>query len=200
MRFTCSVARPVALFVTIVAGGGASAVEKDLRTQNDAKGETEIGFCSRPSPDALFNFPGHAFVTFSDQAATGRKFRSVGHTVAGAGGLVATALTYFGGKPVAGKQAEERYTHMKQACLMVKVDRAAYDKAVAAARPTLTALGLPDALAASAESYSLSANDCVDFVVRVAGALKAAGLKVPERAAIDTPAAYIAKLSAANGT
>src|SRR5262245_6895299 len=99
----------------------AMAHEKDLRTRTDPQGETVIGFCSRPSQDA-FGFPGHAFVTFSEIPPKGTvRFRAVGHTVAKKD-LPATVFTYFGGRPVAGKQMEERYTHMKQACLTVKLD------------------------------------------------------------------------------
>lgn len=175
----------------------ALGAEKDLRTHTDAQGETEVGFCARPSPNA-FGFPGHAFVTFSEAPVAGpRSFRAVGHTV-GAAGVPATVFTYFGGHAVAGRQMEERFTHMKQACLVVKVDRTAYDRAVAAARPTLTVLGLPDALAASAESYALNGNDCVDFATRVATAIKPAGLSVPARSGTDQPIGYINKLISAN--
>ena len=187
-----------ALLLVLCGPTLALAVDKDLRTRTDAHGETEIGFCSRPSRAAPFNFPGHTFVTFSDaESGASRSFRSVGHTVAAAG-VAATAFTYFGGKPVAGKQSEERYTDLMQACLTVKVDRDAYERAVAAARPTLTAIGLPDGLAAAAEIYSLNENDCIDLALRVAKTLVSAGLNVPDRGAADLPAGYIAKLKAAN--
>lgn len=184
--------------LALCASVGALAADKDLRTRTDANGETEIGFCSRPSRAAPFNFPGHTFVTFSDaRPGAGRTFRSVGHTVAGAD-VAPTVFTYFGGKPVAGKQAEERYTDVMQACLTVKVDREAYERAVAAARPTFTTIGLPDGVAAAAESYALNDNDCVDYAMRVAKALEPAGLTVPARAATDFPADYVAKMKAAN--
>lgn len=186
------------LLLGLTAFATALAAEnKDLRTFTDPKGETEIGFCVRPSPDA-FGFPGHSFVTFSEvPRATTRLFRAVGHTVSAAG-VAATVFTYFGSRPVAGKQMEERFSHMKQACLVVQVDRNVYDRAVAAARPTLAALGLSDELAASAESYRLNGNDCIDFAIRVAQALTTAGLVLPSRNATDTPANYIQNLIAAN--
>ena len=150
----------------------ASAREKDLRTQSDAWGETEISFCSRPSPDA-FGFPGHAFVGFSEKPREqARTFRAVGHTVAASAGLAPIVFTYFGGASVAGRQAEERYTHMKQACLTLQVDRTLYQRALAAARPTLSVLGIPDAVAASLERYSLNENDCIDFAIKVAEQLR----------------------------
>lgn len=190
--------RCLVLALALCASAGALAADKDLRTRTDARGATEIGFCSRPSRAAPFNFPGHTFVTFSEaRPSAGRTFRSVGHTVAGAG-VTPTVFTYFGGKPVAGKQAEERYTDVMQACLTVAVDREAYERAVAAARPTLTAIGLSDGVAAAAESYALNDNDCVDYAMRVAKALEPAGLKVPARAATDLPADYIAKMKASN--
>ena len=174
------------------------AMEKDLRMRTDAAGLTEIGFCQRPSPNA-FGFPGHAFVTFTDAAQTGsRSFRAVGHTTGAGAGPAVTAFTYFGGAAVAGRQAEERFTHMKQACLTIKVDRSVFVAALAAARPTLTLLGIPEAVAASAESYALNGNDCVDFAIRIAQVLRPVGLSVPARTAVDTPASYIQKLLTAN--
>jgi hypothetical protein len=58
-----------------------------------------------------------------DQART---FRAVGHTIAASTGLAPIVFMYFGGASVAGRQAEERYTHMKQACLTLQVDRTVY--------------------------------------------------------------------------
>ena len=174
------------------------AHEKDLRTQTDNLGETEISFCARPSPDA-FGFPGHAFVGFSEKPhGQPRVYRAVGNTVGAAVGITPTIFTYFGGASVAGRQAEERYTHMKQACLTLGVDRAVYQRALSAARPTLTILGVPDTVAASIERYSLNENDCIDFAMKVAQQLRSAGLSVPARAATDTPPAYITKLINAN--
>lgn len=192
--------RNLFLWATAVALSAvpAFAHEKDLRTHTDASGETEVSFCARPSPNT-FGFPGHAFVAFSDRP-TGqpRIFRAVGHTVASSAAGPSMAFTYFGGGSVAGQQAEERYTHAKQDCLTVKVNRATYQQALAAAQPTLTALGVPANVAASAERYSLNGNDCIDFAVRVAGALRPAGLSVPARAAADTPMGFIRRLIAAN--
>lgn len=189
-----------ALVISTVAGMPVSAIaaEKDLRTMSDASGETEISFCARPSPND-FGLPGHAFVAFSEKPTAGaRVFRAVGHTVATSAGPVSSAFTYFSGGSVAGQQAEERYTHIKQACLALKVDRAVYQSALAAARPTLTTLGIPDAVAASAERYTLNGNDCIDFVIKVAQPIKLAGLKVPTRGATDTPMSFLKKLVAAN--
>ena len=190
--------RCLVLPIALCASAVVLASDMDLRTRTDSAGETEIGFCSRPSREAPFNFPGHTFVTFSEtRPGASRTFRSVGHTVAAAG-LTPTVFTYFGGKPVAGKQAEERYTDVMQACLTVKVDRETYERAVGAARPTLTAIGLPDGVAAAAESYALNGNDCIDYAMRVAKAMEPAGLRVPARSAKDLPADYIAKVKAAN--
>ena len=176
----------------------AAAHEKDLRTQTDATGETEISFCSRPSPDS-FGFPGHAFVAFSERPpGKPRVFRAVGHTIGPSTSTPSTVFTYFGGAAVSGQQAEERYTHMKQACLTVKVDRAVYVQALAAARPTLSMVGVPDALAASAERYSLNANDCIDFALKVAQPIRAKGLIVPTRTPTDLPSTYVRKLIDAN--
>ncbi|MFG1289854.1 hypothetical protein [Xanthobacter versatilis] len=176
----------------------ANAHEKDLRGRTDAAGLTEISFCARPSPNA-FGFPGHAFVAFSDQGAHASPgFRAVGHTVAGGVGAPAAIVTYFGGGSVAGQQAEERYSHLKQGCLTLKVDRDTYHRAIEAARPTLSALGIPDDLAASAERYSLSGNDCMDFIIKVAQPLKSVGLSAPPRTATDTPLRYIQKMIATN--
>lgn len=176
----------------------ADARDKDLRTVTEANGETEVSFCSRPSPDKT-GMPGHMFVTFSAQEPDGsRDFRSVGHTIAAGTSPGAAALTYFGGAPIAGKQMEERYTSIKENCLTVKVDRPAYNRAIAAAEPTLTALGIASTVAASAETYSLNDNDCITFAEKIASSLKPYGLEVPTRSAADTPASWVKKLSAAN--
>lgn len=87
---------------------------------------------------------------------------------------------------------------MKQACLTLQVDRTVYQKAIAVARPTLTAMGIPDEIAASLERYSLNENDCINFAMKVAEQLRSVGLKIPARSALDTPASYIAKLEETN--
>lgn len=190
-------------FIAVIASvlgtfASASAREKDLRTRSDSWGEAEISFCSRPSPDS-FGFPGHAFVGFTEKPRDqSRMYRAVGHTIGASAGLAPIVFTYFGGTSVAGRQAEERYTHMKQACLTLQVDRAVFQKALAAAKPTLSILGIPDTVAASLERYSLNENDCIDFAIKVAKELQPVGLSVPPRGATDTPAAYVAKLMNAN--
>lgn len=187
----------LAVAVLCLAVSRASAHERDLRTQTDAGAATEINFCARPSPNA-FGFPGHAFVAFSERpSGGGRTFRAVGHTVASGIGAAAALFTYFGGS-VSGQQMEERYTHVKQDCLTVKVDRSVYRQALAAARPTLTAVGIPDNAAATAERYALNGNDCIDFILRIAETLRSAGLTVPARSATDTPMQYVRKLVSAN--
>jgi hypothetical protein len=169
----------------------------DLRKQTSAAGPAEIGFCSRPSPGAG---PGHAFVTFSRTAPDGtRYFRAIGHTVAAGTSPVGAALTFLGGAPVGGKQWEENYTSAKQDCLIVQVDDAGYQRAMAAAEPTLAALGLSGEGLAFAENYSLGDKDCVTFAHKVAAALGKTGLTVPDRGTFDTPASWIDKLKGANG-
>jgi hypothetical protein len=176
----------------------ALAKDKDLRTMSDSVGVTRVGFCARPSP-ASFGFPGHAFAAFIEEPVGGQFFfRAVGHTVASGTSPIRAALTYLGAPPIDGKLAEERYTDAQQQCLTVTVNRIDYDRAVSAARPTLTALGVPDQHATYGESYSLNEADCVDYVVKVASSLKGAGLNVPARSATDTPFRYIDKLLTAN--
>jgi hypothetical protein len=185
-----------AAVLAISAAAPALGQTRDLRRQTDVMGTNEISFCSRPSPDA-FGFPGHAFVAFSEPTEAGRNFRAVGHTVA-TSNVTATVFTYFNGRSVAGRDAEEVYTHVKQACLTLLVDRSDFQRAIAAAQPTFTRFGFPAEIARSMERYSLSGNDCLDFIVRVANTLRQAGLVVPGRSPIDTPPAYIQKLVGAN--
>ena len=71
-------------------------------------------------------------------------------------------------------------------------------RALDAARPTLSVLGIPDVVAASIERYSLSGSDCMDFIIKVAGPLRPAGLKLPARTALDVPLTYIQKIVAEN--
>lgn len=198
MKYHGSIPRFVIGGTALAAAASSPAADLDLRRSTDAAGRTEISFCARPSPNS-FGFPGHAFIVFNEKPVSGAgKMRAVGHTVSAGAGGAATAFTYFGGSSVGGVQAEERFTHMKQACLTALVDRADYNAAVAAARPTLTHLGIADALAASVERYSLNENDCIDFIVRVARALTPIGLNVPQRTAADRPLSYVEKLKQAN--
>ncbi|MDQ2762520.1 MAG: hypothetical protein M3Y22_03230, partial [Pseudomonadota bacterium] len=156
------------LAAALLVASPAMARDKDLRTMTDANGETEVGFCSRPSPNA-FGFPGHAFVTFSALRPDGsRDFRSVGQTVAAGASVPAVVFSYFGGSSVAGKQAEERYTSLEEACLTVQVNHSDYFKALIVAQPTLTAIGIPADVAASVERYSLGSDDCIAFALKVA--------------------------------
>ena len=201
---TVATMKRVAILAGVIAGvvffvaAPAGARDKDLRTSTDANGETEVGFCARPSPNA-FGFPGHAFVVFSaTRPGGGRDFRAIGHTVASGTSVPAVVFSYFGGASVSGQQAEEKYTALRQACLTVKVDRAVYAKAIAAAQPTLTVLGVPADVAASIERYSLGSNDCLVFADKVAQTIKPAGLVVPVRSPTDTPNSWINKLIAAN--
>src|SRR5262245_30826125 len=69
--------------VVIVGGPSNAAPPKkiDLSNKTDPSGEYELGFCSRPSPVSSKGWPGHAFVSYSRQAAGGRDFMSIGHTI-----------------------------------------------------------------------------------------------------------------------
>jgi len=174
------------------------AKEIDLRKSTDRVGITEIDFCARPSPNEL-GFPGHSFVILAERdQGKPLQFRAIGQTVAPGVGVPGVVFSYFTGEPVAGLQAEEVFTHVKQACLSVLVDRTVYNNAVQAARPALVLLGLPDNLAAYVESYRLGDNDCITFLMNVANTVKAAGLKVPPRTASDRPLGYVQKLIAFN--
>jgi hypothetical protein len=181
----------------VLATSPAAAHEKDLRTQTDAQGETEVAFCSRPSPDT-FGVPGHTFVMFSDVVNGQRSIRAVGQSIPAGAAVAPVVFSYFTGASVAGQQMEERYTSIRQNCLVVKVNRSSFNAAVAAAQPTLTSIGLNPQLAAAVERYTLGTNDCITFAEKVANSLKTSGLVVPPRTALDTPAGWIKKLVTAN--
>jgi hypothetical protein len=111
------------------AHGRGSARKKTQEPRATVGARLKSAFCSRPIR-MPFGFPGHAFAGFSEEPRDqARTFRAVGHTVAASAGPAPIVFTYFGGASAAGRQAEEHYTHMKQACLTLQVDRTIYQRA-----------------------------------------------------------------------
>lgn len=181
------------LSLTPVAG---RAEVRDLATMSEAGGPYEISFCARPSPEA-FGFPGHAFVVFSSGDGTGQTYTALGLTVAPDQSPIDAAVSYFG-VGIPGVLAEERYSHVRQTCLTLRVNKLSYDRAMAGTRPLLEQLGIASTTGPVRESYRLGANDCMSFVARVAAILAVDGLVVPERRAAELPIGYIGRLKAAN--
>jgi hypothetical protein len=194
--------RPLRMRAFIVLLGmllwaSVAAKTLDYRTLSDPAGEYDIAFCARPSPDSTGK-PGHAFVAFSHKGVGGdRDFLALGHTVS-AGTAVASAGWSYWGAPVPGRLKEERYTAIKQACLVVKVDRKDYDSGIARIVDPLAKLGLSRPGDIVFESYRLGAEDCIAFMVSVANLLKPKGLKVPDRGGAELPMNYMGRFIAAN--
>lgn len=194
MAFRCvRIALLAGLLLTPVAG---HAEVHDLATMSETGGPFEISFCARPSPEA-FGFPGHAFVVFSSGHGTSQSYTALGLTVGPDQSPFDAALSYFG-VGIPGVLAEERYSHIRQTCLTLRVNKASYDRAMAGTRPLLEQLGITGTSAPVRESYRLGANDCMSFVARVATVLADDGLVVPERRATELPIGYIERLKAAN--
>lgn len=167
----------------------------DLRNQSDTAGDYEIGFCARPSPDTVKDLPGHAFVAYSYMPSKGeRTFRAIGHTVAPGVSPGEAAWSYFG-KPVAGYLKEEQYTSSMARCLRVKVNKTEHEGAYAFTVSALQSMGMQvPADMPVFQGYKLGADDCMNFVIGVAGVLKLKGLKVPQRGPAELPANYIERL------
>lgn len=181
-----------ALLMLALAAGAAPHRQLDLRNQSDASGEYSVLLCSRPSP-APAGLPGHAFVAYSHLRPGGgkRSFLALGFTTSAS--AVKGLLSYSAllATP-AGYLDEENFTHVKEQCLVLLVNRPDFEKAYAKAMPHAGVPALETLRYAAV--YSLTRNDCVTFMVSVAGLFTARGLKVPERNVMDLPEVYLRKL------
>lgn len=166
--------------------------ELDLRTLSDPSGEHSISLCARPSPSG--NVPGHAFVVYSVKPpGKDRKILSLGFTTSS--GPSKAVLSYKGWLTTTdGYLGEERYTSIKEECLVVHVDKAVFDQAWGLAYPLASIPALADLQLMAA--YKLSANDCLTFMSKVAVALK--GVKVPARGTTELPLDYVRRLIESN--
>lgn len=192
-RWKCSVGGLMALVLT---PGGAKEI--DLSTRTDPAGIFQIGFCARPSPNTVKNWPGHAFVSFSHQKPTGqRDFVAIGHTVT-AGVTTAQGIWSAVGTPVSGVLKEENYTSAMQNCLVVKVDKDDYDRAFELTKSPLQKMGLVSTGGSVIEAYKLRADDCMTFMIDIANTLSRKGIVVPERRATELPMDYMRHLVGAN--
>ncbi len=171
----------------------------DLRNSSDESGEYEIAFCARPSPDdSAKNLPGHAFVSFSYYSPDGnRKFMSIGHTVQPGISQASTIWSYFG-ESVDGYLAEEKYTSIKQSCLVVKVNKSDYDKSFLLTVDPLKQMKITSSENHVIEAYKLGSKDCIGFMIEVAKILELKGFKIPNRKTGDLPLAYIERLISSN--
>lgn len=188
---TRAVAGAALLLLGLAANAGPHR-QLDLRNQSDAGGEYSVLLCSRPSP-APAGLPGHAFVAYSHQPPIGGKriFFALGFTTSAS--AVKGLLSYSAllAKP-AGYLDEENFSHVKEQCLVLLVNRPDFEKAYAKAVPYAGVPALDNLRYAAV--YSLTRNDCVTFLVSVAGLFTARGLKVPERNLLDLPEVYLRKL------
>lgn len=164
----------------------------DLRTMTDPAGEFSVSLCTRPSPTG--DIPGHAFVVYAHKPPTGnRKVLAIGFTTTS--GPMKAALSYNGWLTAAdGHLGEERFTHMKEKCLVTLVDKQAFDKAWSVSHPFASVPGLAT-LVWSAD-YRLAENDCMTFMINVAKTLPS--VKVPSRGAAELPRPYLRRLIEAN--
>lgn len=174
---------------------------KDLRNQSDSDGNNyEISLCARPSP-ATAGLPGHAFVVYRVASADGGRnwFLAVGHTTHAS--PTQALLTYSGwlSGGVSGGLEEERYTAVKQNCLVLLVNKDPFNAALDRARDFLGGQ-LPSApdRRATLLRYTLGVEDCVTFVSRVGSNFAPLGLTVPVRGAVELPLTYIRRVIESN--
>ena len=166
----------------------------DLRTSTDADGtEREISYCARPSPDTAKNIPGHAFLVFGVIPKKMKPtFRAIGHTTFSPGAAI---VSFTGLLTADGAVVEERYTSVKQQCLVTKVNKAAYDAAYASANQPLGVIGIVfDETQPYGLAYSLGVDDCMNFMISVAKRFMPQGLQVPARGTTELPMAYIRRM------
>lgn len=168
--------------------------EIDLRNQTDANGEYAISLCARPSPGAL-SLPGHAFVAYSFRPTGGeRKFLALGFTTDSSVKGVLSFSKVLSTPP--GYLGEEKYTSVKEECLVLLVNEADFNATYTLARPFYNVPAL-SALTYSGV-YSLTTNDCVTFMTNTAKQFSPRGIKVPPRQPADLPLPYLRKLIDAN--
>lgn len=180
------------LFFTALSAPAAPHRELDIRNQTDGTGEYSIALCARPSP-AASGLPGHAFIAYSHLPGTGeqRKFLALGFTTAA--GPVEGLLSFnqFLATP-AGYLSEESFTHVKERCLVLLVNKADFDRAYAVAVPYGAIPPFSDLRYMA--RYSLGSNDCMTFAIKVAKLFESKGVKVPARTRLEVPGAYIRRL------
>ena len=187
----------IVVFIIIFFSSCLLASPLDLRNFSDESGEYEIAFCARPSADTKKNIPGHAFVSFSYYSPKGnRTFTSIGHTVQSGTSMISAIWSYFG-VSVDGFLSEEKYTSIKQSCLVVKVNKSDYDAAYSLAEDPLKKLGIVKN-SYVLESYKLGSEDCVGFLIKVAKKLESKGFIVPKRNNLESPLDYIQRLINSN--
>ena len=189
----------VALLLALVSHAAAAAPHKvvNLRNATDADGlEREISFCTRPSPGT--DLPGHAFVAFSTTSQKQpRTYQAIGYTTKAP--PAAAMLTYFKVVPkVEGHLDEEKYTDAKEECLVVQVNKDAYEKARATMKAPITkyfpGMDPPPPLLLG---YRLGAEDCMTFMIEVARTFNGT-IKVPQRGATELPLSYLRRMIEGN--
>lgn len=179
-------------FAMATTASAAPHKQIDLRNQSDASGEYSISLCARPSPGPA-GLPGHAFVAYSFLPASGqnRQFLAVGFTTDAAVKGLLSFNAALAEPP--GYLGEELFTHVKEKCLVLLVNKAGFDRAYAKLTVQVPGFGNLKYLAV----YRLTQNDCVTFMTGVAS-LFAPQVKVPPRKATDLPLDYLRKVIDAN--
>ena len=184
------------LLLSLAAASAHAAPHKeiDLRNKTDANGEYSIAICARPSPGPA-GLPGHAFVAYSEKpAGRERSVLALGFTTNSAVGGVLSFSSLLA--TPAGFLGEEKFTHMKEECLVILVNEDDFRRAYAVARPFYDVPVLQSI--AYSGVYSLTNNDCESFATKVAATFKGRGVVVPPRKTTDLPIDYVRKLIDAN--
>lgn len=167
----------------------------DLRSQTDADGEYSISLCTRPSPTPG-GIPGHAFVAYSylPAATKNRQFVALGFTT---DSTVKGVLSYKGvfAEP-SGFLDEEKFTHVREQCLVLLVSKEDFERAYAQSHPFAKLPAFKDVKYAA--NYKLAENDCVTFMSTVATGFIQKGIKVPARRGTEFPATYLRRIIEAN--
>jgi hypothetical protein len=187
------------LFLFNVVAIAAPYKSVDARKQTDADGNLRsLSFCARTSPDTATGIPGHAFVGFGVVSQNGeRLYSAVGHTTFDPAGALLSYSKLF--SPAAGALVEEKYTSVQENCLVVLVNKAAYDQAYDMTKDYLS--GQAPSFSGNIKTllaYRLGAEDCVTFVTRTLKTLEPLGIKVPVRKSTELPLVYIRRVIESN--
>lgn len=168
----------------------------NLKLKTDIDGqEREVSICARPSPGSS-SLPGHMFVAFSSVNPEGkRSYTALGHTTSATPSKALLSYTKLI-EGVAGQIKEEIYSDAKEKCLVIMVNKDAYERALSIAKPSIDKF-IDDKSGPLTLSYKLGEQDCMTLAVNTAKAISNQ-IKVPERGSTELPMQYVRRLIDSN--
>ena len=160
---------------------------------------TTLSFCARPSPDSGLAIPSHAFVSWSQVPAAGKRgYKAVG-TVSG---LQPKALVGFSRSitPVPMELTQGDYVSLVERCLNLLVSKTDYQRALKLGQSSLAQIASTIPSQSVSAVYSLPPEDCLTMFVEVMKLFGNKGIALPPRRPSEMPLAYMRRLVEQNAT